>query len=506
MSAMLIWLALVVPAQAGDNALPYIVESFAGENVAAVVRLNLVAGIDPKAMGAQVAKLADAPEADAVAAEFARWVGAIRAAGARELDVLIEPSALPGLPTVLVPLGEGTLAEPIAKALRSTPPLVWPEVATIRGAVVGGTPEAIARLKAAPAAKNPAYAAARAAVMDAPVSVVLIPTDAMRRVFEETMPNLPPQLGGGPVTTLTRGLTWAALRADFGASPTLKLVAQASDPKAAGAVADVARGALAAVRQALGAMPEAKDLAAQLADVQPAVEGDRVRLEADLGRVSALVAVPLQMARGDARQAQCVNSLRQIALAMHIHHDAKKTFPPAFLAAKDGTPLLSWRVAILPYIDQEALYDEFKLDEPWDSPHNKALLPRMPAIYRCPSSGTGGGMTTYLVPRGERTLFPGATGVSVRDVTDGTAFTIMVVDAGDAKAVPWTKPEDWEVGDPWANRDFPGIDALLGHHGDGLPTAFADGSVKVLRKSINVPVLKALLTRNGGEAISPGKF
>jgi hypothetical protein len=73
--------------------------------------------------------------------------------------------------------------------------------------------------------------------------------------------------------------------------------------------------------------------------------------------------------------------LRQIALALHNYHDAVGTFPPPASSSRDGKPLLSWRVLILPYLEQDALYREFHLDEPWDSPHNKRLIDRMPAIY-----------------------------------------------------------------------------------------------------------------------------
>ena len=88
-----------------------------------------------------------------------------------------------------------------------------------------------------------------------------------------------------------------------------------------------------------------------------------------------------------ARRVQCVNNLKQIALAMHNYHSANNAFPrPASLDEK-GKPLLSWRVAILPYLEQQELYDKFKLDEPWDSPHNKALLKEMPPVYPVPEPG-----------------------------------------------------------------------------------------------------------------------
>src|SRR5207244_11694577 len=93
--------------------------------------------------------------------------------------------------------------------------------------------------------------------------------------------------------------------------------------------------------------------------------------------------VRLQKTRG---MHQSANNLKQIALAFHNYHDTFGTFPPAAIYSKDGKPLLSWRVAILPYLDQDALYQQFKLDEPCDSAHNKLLLDRMQPIYLTPVS------------------------------------------------------------------------------------------------------------------------
>src|SRR4249919_3311122 len=99
----------------------------------------------------------------------------------------------------------------------------------------------------------------------------------------------------------------------------------------------------------------------------------------------ALLLPAVQAAREAARRAQCVNNLKQIGLAMHNYHDVKNGLPPSAIVDKQGKPLLSWRVAILPYIEQQPLYDKFKLDEPWDSPNNKDLIQYMPSIYMCPS-------------------------------------------------------------------------------------------------------------------------
>ena len=89
--------------------------------------------------------------------------------------------------------------------------------------------------------------------------------------------------------------------------------------------------------------------------------------------------------REQTRRGICTNNLKQIGRGMHIYHEVNGRLPPAAITDKDGKPLLSWRVAILPYVEQQALYNKFKLDEPWDSPHNKALIEEMPAVYACPS-------------------------------------------------------------------------------------------------------------------------
>ena len=93
-------------------------------------------------------------------------------------------------------------------------------------------------------------------------------------------------------------------------------------------------------------------------------------------------------AREAARRAQCTNNLKMLGLAMHNYLAAhNNTFPSPALPGKDGKPALSWRVALLPYLDQQSLYDRFHLDEPWDSPHNKALIKEMPARLQMPQPG-----------------------------------------------------------------------------------------------------------------------
>ncbi len=217
----------------------------------------------------------------------------------------------------------------------------------------------------------------------------------------------------------------------------------------------------------------------------------------------ALLLPAVQAAREAAQRAQCTNNLKQIGLAMHNYHDANGGFPRPAITDKDGKPLLSWRVAILPYIEEAGLYNKFKLDEPWDSPHNKALIKEMPRTYVCPSRPAAApGLTTYQVFAGPGALFEPGKSIGIADITDGTSFTIMLVEA--AKPVPWTKPDDLEF-DPAAAADASLFGAFSNHPG-GFNALFADGSVRFIKRTINPAVFKAMITRASGEVIQADSF
>jgi hypothetical protein len=125
-------------------------------------------------------------------------------------------------------------------------------------------------------------------------------------------------------------------------------------------------------------------------------------------------------------------------------------------------------VLILPYLEQKGLYDEFKLDEPWDSAHNKKLLARMPAVFAAPNGiAKAKHETFYQVFTGKGTVFDGKKGVSVVEITDGTSNTILIVEGG--AAVPWTKPADLAYD---ANKPLPRIGGMFAegfHFARALP-------------------------------------
>jgi hypothetical protein len=196
-----------------------------------------------------------------------------------------------------------------------------------------------------------------------------------------------------------------------------------------------------------------------------------------------------------ARRMQSQNNLKQIGLAMHNYLDTNNHFPPQAVYDKDGKALLSWRVLLLPYLEQDALYREFRLDEAWDSPHNKKLLAKMPRVFQLPEAKTKHDHGTfYQVFHGKGAAFEGKTGNTIASITDGTSNTILAVEA--ANDVPWTKPDDVPF-DP-----AKAVPQMARHWDKGFNALFGDGSVRFISDSINKDTLKALITRAGGEVIN----
>jgi hypothetical protein len=217
--------------------------------------------------------------------------------------------------------------------------------------------------------------------------------------------------------------------------------------------------------------------------------------------LTGLILPAVQKARDAARRAQSMNNMKQFGLAMFNYETAMGTFPAAYIADKNsGKPLLSWRVTILPYIEQDALYRQFHLDEPWDSEHNKKLLAAMPQIYHHPASTAAPGMTNYVTVRGKDTAFPGKGGVKIAEITDGTSNTIMAVEVSDANAVPWTKPDDFT---PDEKNPAAGLGGLFA---GGFAAAFCDGSVRFISSAVDAETLRRLFNRHDGEVIDQSKF
>jgi hypothetical protein len=193
------------------------------------------------------------------------------------------------------------------------------------------------------------------------------------------------------------------------------------------------------------------------------------------------------------------SNLKQLAMAMHTYNGDLNHLPPQAIMSKDGKPLLSWRVAILPYLEEDALFKQFKLDEPWDSAHNKALLDKMPKVFQTYGTNPGPGMTFYQVfvskpaakPRAMFTFDGRSMTINQISTMDGTANTLMIAEA--ATPVPWTSPQDMEY-DP--NGPLPALGAFSKTK---FMAVFGDGVPRVLRKDAPEKLLRQVITVDGGE-------
>jgi prepilin-type processing-associated H-X9-DG protein len=201
-----------------------------------------------------------------------------------------------------------------------------------------------------------------------------------------------------------------------------------------------------------------------------------------------------------ARRDACQANLKRIALAMHGYHRVRNAFPASALKDKSGRPLLSWRVAILPYLGPEGqeLYARFNLNEAWDGPNNHALVEMMPAVFACPGNASPTGKTPYFVVVGPRTIFTGGKRVKIAQIFDGTSNTILVGESD--ISVPWTAPDELTF-----DTTIP-HSGLGSFHSDGFNVAFADGSVRTLKNTIPAAMLRALLSRDGGEVVSSSAY
>jgi hypothetical protein len=194
------------------------------------------------------------------------------------------------------------------------------------------------------------------------------------------------------------------------------------------------------------------------------------------------------------RREQSTKNLHELALAMFHYHDANKEFPTAAYYDKAGKPLLSWRVAILPYMGQKNLYDQFHLEEPWDSEHNKKLLEKMPDVFAVGDPAKQKGSTYYQVFTGKGTAFDGKKGLRVpNDFPDGTSNTILIIEAKDP--VPWTKPADLPFD---AKKPLPPLGGLFR---DGFHAALADCAVRFISRKISPRTLRNAITRDDGNVL-----
>jgi hypothetical protein len=527
-------------AQVGEGAVPAAVASVLDEQTVAVVGIDTTR-VDLDALVSQISAIPVVTERQRgdlaiYKKQLAQWVEQFHKAGGHDIWIVLTlADGIADMPFVVVPLNQGAdrqglealfVAGKLAVPHGMDYPFVVTNALERNNGLVLGSKDTLDRLKKLSAPQRVIPQEALKAVAGAEVRVFLLPTDDQRRVLSEFlrdpqaertivehMPQgtVPPEFLRDPAEVarlaLTDGLQWIAAGITTRDPMSLKLVVGSKDATSAKALALWMAGAWQFAKQNVAAEKTAEStMIAALIDqfsrlLTPKIEGDRLTIQVDMKQLTASTAGAFlgEAAFGAAKRAESTvvkNHLKQLALAMHNYHDVYKQFPPAAIRDEQGRPLLSWRVSLLPFLDANELYKQFHLDEPWDSQHNKPLIAKMPEVFAPRGAQLRSqGKTTFVVPVGKQTIFGPPEGVPIRDITDGTSNTILIIDTDESRAVTWTKPDDLNVDGVDVKR------VLFGNRKDGAFCAFADGSVQRIDPKLSTEVLHALLTRNGGEAI-----
>jgi hypothetical protein len=200
---------------------------------------------------------------------------------------------------------------------------------------------------------------------------------------------------------------------------------------------------------------------------------------------------------GGGRAGSCANNMRNIALALQQYESVHGSFPPAYVADANGNPMHSWRVLILPYIEQRRIYDQYDFNEPWDGPNNSQLHATYVKLFMCPSDVMSRTNTSYVVVTGPKTMWPGAKTTKMSDLKDGADSTIMLVEVHNS-GIHWMEPRDLDFAQmSLAVNSAGGMSISSGHHDPNV--VMASGQTKKLKNNTPPKAIKAALTIAGGE-------
>ena len=218
-------------------------------------------------------------------------------------------------------------------------------------------------------------------------------------------------------------------------------------------------------------------------------------------------------AREAAHKSTCHANLFLLAYMLQIYHDTEGTLPPTFAIDSKGNRLYSWRVLLMPYLDQAQFYETYDLAQPWDHPANLRRANEIDFIgftcwsgpnFQDPRSSDfpkPPRYTDYVAVVGPGTAFPGPESVSFDQITDGRENTILLVEIA-GSTIHWSEPRDLDFETMSFKINDPSKPSISSAHADGPGVVFADGRFYRLSESIPPEIVKGLLTISGGEKIS----
>lgn len=482
---------MYVFADAGKQPPARTITPFVDEQTFVIVRID----VSQVKLDALQARLAGVLPAKEQWAPVQRWLDALARAGSKEAYAGVSLSDPLGHAFAVIPLGKDVDQTALQPVLAMLPKPVTHRVH--KEFLLIGTPPVLNRLCAGDQRPGADLEPAFTAVKDAALQGVVLLPPLLRRSAREIMPRLPAELGSESTEVIDKGFRWGAVGIDLPPRESLRIVIQAENADAAQALAALIKRGLSLLAKNPDIVANLPGAAQVLPSLVPKTEGDRISATMPQSELIKLLAPAIDKVRLAARRAQSINNLKQLGMAMHGFHDEHKSFPTPANYDANGKPLLSWRVHLLPLLNQGELYKEFHLNEPWDSAHNNKLLDRMPALYRSPLlKSTDQFMTSYVVPVGKNSIFPGPQGTKINEITDGTSNTILIVEVNDANAVIWTKPDDLDVDAKDA------LSRLVRPELTGFAASFADGSVRFLSQAIDAEMLQALFMRNDGKVVN----
>ena len=332
------------------------------------------------------------------------------------------------------------------------------------------------------------------------INLVIVPSKDHRKVIREMFPKLddPFKAMTGPL--VADGMKSVVVELNSTQPWNLKLVVTGENEDANRQIGEFVSAAIGAIQNDWLKLPFEVDekFKQGLNAFKPNQEGSQFSITIDDTNAKFFMDVvkpTVNKARVTREQTEALMHARDIVLAMHNYADANKRLPPTAIKDEDGKPLLSWRVAILPYMNQRNLYKQFRLDEPWDSPHNRKAATLVPVQYlsRVPGDPEGS-RTQWVMPSGENVVGR-PDGIQFRDFTDGTSNTIMLVRSTPEAAVLWTKPDDLNI-----DLSSP-AKGIFSEEQTSTIIVLADSYARWISNKTDKRSLRALFTVDGGEIV-----
>jgi len=185
-------------------------------------------------------------------------------------------------------------------------------------------------------------------------------------------------------------------------------------------------------------------------------------------------------------------NLKIIGLALESYRNVYGSYPPAYVCDKNGQPMYSWRVLLLPFIGEKDLYKRFRLDEAWNGPHNRLLVTQEPTCYKCPADISHAGATNYVAIVGPAAPWEGAQPRSLEDLRSATGGESVLVAEMVDSGIIWMEPRDLTESEALQGVNRPGVRCISSHHPGGA-WVWLTGEMRFLQDETPALELRSLV-------------